>query len=144
MNTTEWVAALTTLSSVIMLSKGKIAGWILGILGSFFYVTIFFEQNLFANLLLQIVFIVQGFYGIYEWKKDIKKDENFLSKNLNSDILVAFLFYTISFSLIICLSFSLYKINEILDITLSIFSILAMILMAKNIFNLGLYGYLSI
>jgi hypothetical protein len=48
MNTTEWVAALTTLSSVIMLSKGKIAGWILGILGSFFYVTIFFEQNLFA------------------------------------------------------------------------------------------------
>jgi nicotinamide riboside transporter PnuC len=87
---------------------------------------------------------VQGFYGIYEWKKDIKKDENFLSKNLNSDILVAFLFYTISFSLIICLSFSLYKINEILDITLSIFSILAMILMAKNIFNLGLYGYLSI
>lgn len=130
MNITEFVAALITLSSVIMLANGKMSGWILGIIGSLLYGFLFFQQKLYANMFLQLIFITQGVYGIYEWDKE--KETDFSSKKLDFILFLNLLFAVSGICIVLLLSLSLYGENTVLDLTLSMFSILAMLMMAKK------------
>ena len=134
MNTTEFVAALATLSSVIMFTRGSSSGWVLGIIGSLLYCFVFVEQKLYANLILQFIFIAQGLYGIHKWDKDLKEEKNFSSQKLDLITFLALTFSTLGFSIIVGFPLSLlFNLKtSILDVVLSIFSILAMIMMAKK------------
>lgn len=131
MNIIEWIAALVTLSSVLMLAKGKSSGWILGIIGSILYGILFLEQKLYANFILQIFFIAQNFYGIYSWHQDIKNDTPFSVKKLDYVLFLTLLFGTLALSAILFMGFYSYD-NMFLDISITLFSILAMFMMAKK------------
>lgn len=51
--------------------------WVIGIVGIFFYMFVFYENNLYADFILQFVFISQSIYGWVNWikNKSIKTDE---------------------------------------------------------------------
>ncbi len=134
MNTTEFVAALATLSSVIMLTRGSSSGWVLGVIGSLLYCVVFFEQKLYANLFLQLIFVIQGLYGVHKWDKDLKEEKNVSGKKLDFITFSVLIFLTLGFSVIIGFPLSLLfdLKNSILDIILSIFSILATIMMTQK------------
>lgn len=69
MNIIEIIAVTFTLLSVFLTVKGNILCWPMSIVGVTFYSVIFYQNNLFADLLLQGVFFVQSILGWINWKK---------------------------------------------------------------------------
>lgn len=70
MITLELLGAISILICVYLTAIQNVWCWIIGILGSLIYSFIFFSSNLYGESFLQIIFIIQGFYGWYYWGKD--------------------------------------------------------------------------
>lgn len=139
----EWIAVIATILSVFLLAEGKSSGWIFGIIGCLLYGIVFYQQKLYANLIIQIIFIVQGFYGISKWNQEAPNENEFKSKSLEPSYIFLITMILISVSaLISCLVYSFTEdITTILDITLSIFSIGAFTLMTKRIIQAWFYWF---
>lgn len=71
--TIEIIAFAFSLVSVYGLGKEKVYGWYTGLVGvsAFFY--LFYVENLYMDMWLQVIFFIQSIVGIYNWK--FKKDE---------------------------------------------------------------------
>lgn len=65
----EIVAIIFTLACVYFTIKNKVIAWPLGIVGVSAYLWLFFQINLYAEVITQIVFLGQSFYGWYNWAK---------------------------------------------------------------------------
>lgn len=65
----ELFAAIITLAGVAFTAKAKIIGWPLGIIGAALYVIIFFNHVLFAETILQALYVCIGIYGWWRWIK---------------------------------------------------------------------------
>ena len=65
----EIFAVIFTLISVYLTTKNKISNWPIGIIGLIFYVLVFSQVHLYAQVILQIVFLLQSIYGWYNWAK---------------------------------------------------------------------------
>jgi len=76
----EILAVLTTLFCVILTMKSNIWGWPIGIISTVLYFIVFFNQHLYAEAILQIIFTIQGAYGWYYWGKNKAKKPFFISK----------------------------------------------------------------
>ncbi len=70
MNVIEIFAVITTLLSVIFSIKNNILTWPIGIVSNFLYMYLFYDLNIFGNMVLQVLFILQAVYGWYKWKYD--------------------------------------------------------------------------
>jgi len=133
MNILEWIAVLFTMASVIMLGKGSIFGWAYGIVGCILYGIVFVEQKLFANAIIQIVFVLQGFYGLYQWDK--KQEKEFVSIKFDSTSLL--LIFSSTLGIALMLSVFLYSFmsgeSPFMDTILSMCSLCAMVMIIKRI-----------
>lgn len=67
MNTWEILAAIFTLTCVLLTIKEHIWQWLFGIIGVIFYFIVYYQAKLYANMWLQIVFEVLQIYGWYQW-----------------------------------------------------------------------------
>ena len=67
-NKLEIIAALFGLLYVIMASRENFFCWFAGIANVSIYIFIFSNQKIFANMFLQIVYLLLSFYGLYCWK----------------------------------------------------------------------------
>ena len=65
----EIVAIIFTLACVYFTIKNKVIAWPLGIVGVSAYLWLFFQVNLYAEVITQIVFLGQSFYGWYNWAR---------------------------------------------------------------------------
>jgi len=65
----EYIAVIFTLACVYFTIKNNIIAWPLGIIGVSAYLWLFFQVNLYAEVITQIVFLGQSFYGWYNWAK---------------------------------------------------------------------------
>lgn len=72
----EIVAILFTLACVWLTVKRSIWCWPMGIIGVSAYFFVFFENKLYADMGLQLVFLAQSIYGWYFWIHGKKEDEN--------------------------------------------------------------------
>ena len=63
----EILGVATALAYLYFSVRQKIWLWPLGILTSLFYIYVFFEGNLYADMGLQIYYLVISFYGWYFW-----------------------------------------------------------------------------
>ena len=66
----EIIAVIFTLLSVYLTIKIKIINWPVGIIGILGYAILFFQQHLYAQLVLQVIFILQSIYGWIYWQRD--------------------------------------------------------------------------
>lgn len=130
MNIIEWLAVLATIISVIMLAIKNKLGWIFSIAGCILYSIVFFQQKLYANTLLQLVFIGQSIYGILLWNK--KTNSEF--KKMDIIPFFATIALTVGVSMIISVLLSIVTDveNSMIDMFLSVSSIVALVLMAKK------------
>ena len=135
MSLTEWIAVIATILSVIMLTKAKSSGWIFGIIGNVLYWNIFFDQTLYADMVIQLIFVIQGFYGLFEWNKTKDINKPFTVEKIDSMSLFLIVFSTLGISVFISLAMFLFTDNKspILDTVLSICSIIALYMMTKKI-----------
>lgn len=67
MNIYEILAVAFSLVCVLLTIKENIWQWSVGILGVIFYIAVFYQARLYANMWLQVVFIALQIYGWYEW-----------------------------------------------------------------------------
>jgi nicotinamide mononucleotide transporter len=63
----EAIAAFVNFLSVALTARQNIWCWPIGILGSALFIIMFFEVQLYADVLLQFFFIALGFYGWWRW-----------------------------------------------------------------------------
>ena len=63
----EWGAAITGFLCVWLTVREHIACWPIGLVSAGLYVIVFFQQKLYADMGLQVVFIALQVYGWYEW-----------------------------------------------------------------------------
>jgi nicotinamide mononucleotide transporter len=67
LNPYEVLAVVFSLVCVLLTIKENIWQWLIGIIGVIFYLVVFYQAKLYANMWLQVVFIVLQLYGWYEW-----------------------------------------------------------------------------
>jgi nicotinamide mononucleotide transporter len=99
--------------------------WIVGIISSSFYVYIFFQANLFANMGINVYYTVMSFYGLYCWKlaktTDERNDFHFISKKLAIRLsFIALLIFGLIYAVLLRFPESEVPIPDALIATLSI------------------------
>ncbi len=67
LNPYEILAVFFSLICVLLTIKENIWQWLVGLFGVMFYLIVFYQAKLYANMWLQIVFIALQIYGWYEW-----------------------------------------------------------------------------
>ena len=72
-NFIEITGAFLAFIYLILEIKRKWFFWIIGIFSSAFYVYIFFQSGLYAEMGLNFYYILMGFYGLYCWKISTSK-----------------------------------------------------------------------
>lgn len=80
MNIIEIIAVVFSLISVILTVKNNIWCWYTGIIGIIFYSIIFYQNQLWGNMFVQSLFILQSILGIINWNKPIKYPTKWLDK----------------------------------------------------------------
>lgn len=95
-NSLEIISLITGVISVYFTIKQNILCWVFGVISCFFLALYFTEMNCYANVLLQVVSIIQCLIGILNW---YKKDSKEVTKN-GLDKTVSFTFLSIVFGLI--------------------------------------------
>lgn len=65
----EFFGTIFNLACVWLVARGKIANWPVGIVGIIFYIALFYQIQLYADLLEQFYFLVMSFYGWWLWSK---------------------------------------------------------------------------
>ena len=63
----EIIAVIFTLVCVYLTTQNKISSWPIGIIGVILYAIIFFQVQLYAEVILQLIFLLQSLYGWYNW-----------------------------------------------------------------------------
>jgi len=92
----NWIEITGAILSLIYLSlsiRQKVSLWFFGIVASLFYILIFFQSKLYADMSLQFYYVFISIYGWIKWnaKKDESGDEMVtkqLSKSLFLNLLI--------------------------------------------------------
>lgn len=71
----EFFGTLFGLLTVILAVRANILTWPTGIINELFFFILFFQVQLYANMILQIIFFMTTLYGWYNWSKH-KTDNN--------------------------------------------------------------------
>jgi len=83
MNYLEIIAVVSTIICVLLTTKQHVSCWIFGIIGESAIIVSFFNEHVYAQLLLHGIFLIQCFIGLYNWKKkDSLKVSNILVSNM--------------------------------------------------------------
>jgi nicotinamide mononucleotide transporter len=135
-NSIEATGAILAFIYLILEIKRKWFFWVVGIISSAFYVYIFFNARLYAEMGLNFYYILMCFYGLYCWKfSSSSGDENsgFRRIDLKTTFTLSLVFVVL-FSITV---FLLYYLTDshvaIPDALIAILSIIATWLAAKKI-----------
>lgn len=127
----EILAVIFSLLCVILTIKKKILSWPIGILGVIFYFILFFDRKMYAESILQIIFLIQGIIGWIYWNKNKKINE---IKKLNIVEFFIHIFFVIVLSRLTGVLFFNFTNNPYpyIDSFLAILSLLANFYLIKK------------
>lgn len=125
---------ILALSSAVLLANKKILGWVTGILGSLLYMIVFYNNHIYANSVLQIIFIIQSIYGLWNWnihrsKKQSKLKETNVTTISGKQRLIYGVLLVISIVVTYLFLISFNSTLPILDAIVAVLSVFANILL---------------
>jgi nicotinamide mononucleotide transporter len=160
----EFFGTLFNLASVALVARKSIWNWPIGIVGASIFVALFYQVNLYAELVQQIYFIFCSFYGWWYWSQSKNKESKescvatFSSRQEILGWILVTLSLTLAFALLIKnihilfpFIFSVPASYPFTDSFVTMMSFVAMILMARmrtecwiywiavNLVSIGLY-----
>lgn len=68
----EWIAAISGILCVFLLTRENIWAWIFGLLSVTIYVYIFWINKLYSDTILHVVYVLLNAYGLYVWTRRSK------------------------------------------------------------------------
>jgi nicotinamide mononucleotide transporter len=68
-NPVEFTGVLASLIYVVLAAKGNVWCWLFGIISSALYIQLNFINHLYLDTVLQSYYVLVGFYGWWNWKK---------------------------------------------------------------------------
>jgi nicotinamide mononucleotide transporter len=83
----EFIGTIFTIWCVWLTTRAKILSWPVGLIGSFLYLFLFYQIQLYSDFMEQIYFIVTGIIGWYMWvrfKKDINQENKSIKTSINT------------------------------------------------------------
>lgn len=94
---TNWIELVGAILSLIYLNlsiRQKVSLWFYGIVSSLFYIFIFFQAKLYADMSLQFYYVVISIYGWINWKQGQTEEgeelpANQLTKRLMLNLVIA-------------------------------------------------------
>jgi nicotinamide mononucleotide transporter len=105
MSITETIAVSFSLLCVWFSIRKNVWNWPMGIIGVGAYLVLFYDYKLYADMMLQVVFLVQGFYGWYNWGIGRRKNQNIIVSNLQINqrlvTLIAIALLTLSWAMLL-------------------------------------------
>lgn len=116
----EFIAVILTLLCVYLTRQNKILNWPTAMLASVAYFVVFLEAHLYGEMMLQVLFFVQGIHGWYYWNKR-KSDEPFIVKNMTWLVFILHFMPTLMFcKLLHELFFPQFNIWDMITAALSV------------------------
>lgn len=79
----EILAVVFTFICVYLTTKNRVSAWPVGIIGVVLYSIVFFQVQLYAEVILQIIFLIQSTYGWYNWSETKHKPPAPITKLTN-------------------------------------------------------------
>ena len=76
----EWLAVLSSLLYVILISYKHISAWAFAIISSALYIYVCFQGQLFLESLLNGFFLIMGVYGWYLWANEKTEESHKIIK----------------------------------------------------------------
>ena len=71
----EIAANVTTAAAIFLAGRNNIHTWWIGIIGCALFGALFYQSNLYADVVLQVFFIVSSAVGWHQWLKGARGDE---------------------------------------------------------------------
>lgn len=128
----EIVGTIFTLVCVWLAGKEKWLNWPIGIVACISFFFLFLQTDLYFQAGLQILFIIQSFFGWYNWKK---KDALEVSWNhWNKETYIAIITLVIALNIIIISNYHTLGLVP-LDVLTSLISVVAVYLLSRKKLN---------
>ena len=135
MNVLEIIAVITAITYVVLASMEKILCWLFGIISSAIFVYIFFQVNYQLDAILNIFYVLMGFYGWYAWNRG-KNDGNtrpILSFNLKKMAMIFLVGTVISGMVGYIFDVQMHSSKPYLDAFTTVFAMMATLMVAQKI-----------
>ena len=84
----EIVGAILSLIYLYLSIKAKVSLWFFGIISSLFYIAVFYQSRLYADMSLQFYYVFISIYGWIHWKHGQSGNEELTSVMTNHDWLI--------------------------------------------------------
>lgn len=81
----EWAATVLTALCIFLAGRNKISTWPVGIVATILFAVLFFQAKLYADVTLQVFFMVTGIIGWSNWKNKTQT-KNITSIDLRSQL----------------------------------------------------------
>jgi nicotinamide mononucleotide transporter len=88
-NIVESVAAIFSFIQVILIIKNSIWNWPIGVISSSFYIALFYQNHIWGNTILQVIFIIQSFLCWYNWNKKSYQPISWLKSNYRLPFIIS-------------------------------------------------------
>lgn len=129
------VSAICGISYTILAGKGKISCYLFGLTGTLCYVYIAYQNNLYGNMLLYLLYYFpMQVVGIFKWKKHLNRDTQEIFKTtLNKKERI--IYFTTSFIISVIISLVLKQFGDatpFIDGITTVFSVAGLILTIKR------------
>jgi len=143
----ELVATLFGLVSVFLASRSSVLTWPTGILNECGFFLVFFQVQLYADMFLQIFFLLVTLYGWYHWRKlDVQKNIILISRKTLLILLAILIFSTIFVGSMVTrlhdffpLIFQKQAASPYIDSFVTTASVIATFLLAKKILQTWIF-----
>ncbi|MCS7077174.1 MAG: nicotinamide riboside transporter PnuC [Bacteroidia bacterium] len=109
----ELIAVVISVLAVFLTIRQSLWGWIFGIMGCLMYIYIFSTANLYGNMSLQVIFIINSLVGLYNWKYGAKDKPQLPLSRLNRTEKILFPFAILLLSGLIIQIFHKLSLNHL-------------------------------
>jgi nicotinamide mononucleotide transporter len=135
----DWFGLITAIVCVYLIVKENDWNWSIGIINSVALLVVFWQGNLFAQVGLQALYVVEGFFGWYKWlQRDKVTKEKIIKINKLDKKEMAILFTFIEIAGVVILTYIFKQTQDpapFLDSLITISSIVAELMLCWKIYE---------
>lgn len=134
----DWFGFITGVVCVYLIVKENDWNWLIGIVNSLILIFVFLKGNLYAQVGLQVLYVVEGFFGWYKWmqRDKITKEKIVkINKITLKSILLCIVFEVIGIAILNYIFKNTKDVAPFLDSLITVSSIVAELMLCWKLYE---------